>query len=394
MDRLFILADLISCVYVTNLWVFATDGTLISTNCSHPENYSIFMDDDFFLSVKAQVIEHSKPSLFQSRYHTTWLIDSFRNEKGLPEKIVAFGPIYPDSFPDKTLSHELDNMDIPLSLKFQITDLLRELPVIPFTKILEYGIMIHYAITGQKIFVQDMHYSILADPQEKDESITVKKHGTYAAEQEMLRMVREGDLSLLEKIKTMFDISNVGKLSNDNSEPLRQIKNVILVSIVLFSRAAIEGGVYPDTAMTLTDHYFQAVEAARTYQEIFDIGMTMEQDFVHRVHKIKTSSYSKPTRNLIDYIELNLEENIILSDISSEMGYSEYYLTKLFKKETGTTFKEYIREKRLEKASTYLKNTSLSVNEISEKLHFSSTSYFIDSFRKKYGITPSEFRKN
>ena len=195
--------------------------------------------------------------------------------------------------------------------------------------------------------------------------------------------------------KKMATNVNVGKLVANSSDPLRQMKNTIYVAITLFSRAAIDGGLYPDTAMTLTDRYFQAVEAATTYQEITGITSTMQADFVNRVHKIRQdSSSSKTIRAIREYVDLHKEDEIVLKDLANELGYTEYYLTKKFKKETGVTFKEYLRDVRLDYSKFLLEHSSISVREIAERLRFTSQSYFTMCFKEKYGKTPNQHRKD
>jgi len=87
-----------------------------------------------------------------------------------------------------------------------------------------------------------------------------------------------------------------------------------------------------------------------------------------------------------------MEESITLEGFAKEFGYSTYYLSKKFKAETGQTFKDYLRNLRLERAKYLLRNSRLSILQISEKLQFCSASYFSDSFRKEYGISPRNFR--
>lgn len=72
----------------------------------------------------------------------------------------------------------------------------------------------------------------------------------------------------------------------------------------------------------------------------------------------------------------------------------DYYFSKKFKQEVGITLAEYIRSKRLERAAMLLQSTNEDVQAIAMRLQFCSQSYFTDSFRKKYGISPSKYRKN
>ena len=206
-------------------------------------------------------------------------------------------------------------------------------------------------------------------------------------------LVRDGDS---DRLKESLDIElekfPIGRITRD----LKTQLEYLTVSLVnTFMIAAIEGGVYPDTALTLTDRYFQAVEAATTYQEITAITSTMQADFVNRVHKIRQeASSSKTIRAVKDYIDLHKEEEIRLKDLSNKLGYTEYYLSKKFKKETGTSFKEYIRDVRLDYALLLLSHSNDSIREISERLHFPSQSYFSQVFKEKYGKTPNQYRED
>ncbi|MBQ8994912.1 MAG: AraC family transcriptional regulator, partial [Oscillospiraceae bacterium] len=338
---------------------------------------------------------HVKPSILSIKYHVSWILDSHRANE-VPDRFFLIGPFFIDSFPESSIKQEMDMEGLSLKAKYQLLDYFRDIDSIGFTKIMNYTVMAHYAITGQKINIYDLHYPDVAPPSSNStEDNDAVVHGTYDAEREMLRMVREGDLRIFDHLQKLGANANIGKLANSNSEPLRQMRNTLLVATTLFSRAAIEGGLYPETAMTLTDHYFQAVEAAKSFQELAEVGYTMQNDFVNRVHKIHmNSNFSDSVQTVISYIDLHLEDDIFLKNIASELGYSDYYLSKKFKTETGVTIKEYIRDERLKRAAFLLEKNTLPVNEISERLKFPSHSYFTDCFKKKFGVTPKQYQLN
>lgn len=65
----------------------------------------------------------------------------------------------------------------------------------------------------------------------------------------------------------------------------------------------------------------------------------------------------------------------------------------LFKEETGRTINQYIRELRLERSEFLLRTTFLSIKEVSSEARLSSGSHFVEYFKKRYGVTPSAYRK-
>ena len=79
------------------------------------------------------------------------------------------------------------------------------------------------------------------------------------------------------------------------------------------------------------------------------------------------------------------------SELAAMVNLSESRLRHLFKKESGTTYKQYVREMRLKKAETLLRTTFLTMKEIATSLGLSS-SHFVREFKKVHGISPIGFR--
>ena len=82
------------------------------------------------------------------------------------------------------------------------------------------------------------------------------------------------------------------------------------------------------------------------------------------------------------------------SELSREMNYNGNYLSEVFLEHTGITMAAYIRNICLQEASRLLLNTELPVSAIIESLHYENRTTFYRLFRKKYGVSPAEYRKN
>lgn len=95
----------------------------------------------------------------------------------------------------------------------------------------------------------------------------------------------------------------------------------------------------------------------------------------------------------IQYIEENYTRNISLTDLAGQVNLSESYLSHLFKKETGSGIANYVLNLRLEMGKKLLKSTNLSVYEIAEKVGYSNVYYFSSSFKKAFGVSPTEYQK-
>ena len=93
------------------------------------------------------------------------------------------------------------------------------------------------------------------------------------------------------------------------------------------------------------------------------------------------------------YISDHYMEPISAADIASAAGFSPNYLSKRFREAAGIGVHEYLMFVRLQHAALDLVSTGDSITEIALRSGFSDSNYFKDAFKKKYGITPSAYRK-
>ncbi len=93
------------------------------------------------------------------------------------------------------------------------------------------------------------------------------------------------------------------------------------------------------------------------------------------------------------YIKSNFTKKIKLSDISDELHVNPTYFSALFSKEMGRPFTDYILELRVNKAKDLLKNTNMDILLIAGSSGFENQSYFTKIFRKRTGLTPRQYRQ-
>ncbi|WP_164716656.1 helix-turn-helix domain-containing protein [Paenibacillus whitsoniae] len=94
-----------------------------------------------------------------------------------------------------------------------------------------------------------------------------------------------------------------------------------------------------------------------------------------------------------DVIQANYSDpNLSLQEIADMLRMSSAYVGRIFKKQETISVADYLNEIRLLKSVMLLENNNLPVNEISEKVGFSSPSYFFKLFKKRFGTTPKDYR--
>ncbi|MCI8407666.1 MAG: AraC family transcriptional regulator [Lachnospiraceae bacterium] len=96
---------------------------------------------------------------------------------------------------------------------------------------------------------------------------------------------------------------------------------------------------------------------------------------------------------VIDYIHEHYQNSITIAELADLLHFSEPYFMRYFKRHTGVTSVDYINDFRMNKAVELLMNTENSIMEIAIQVGMHNISYFNRLFKKKYEMTPKEYRK-
>lgn len=216
-------------------------------------------------------------------------------------------------------------------------------------------------------------------------------HTPYEHELYLLDIVRSGDIKRLEENASRNTPGTPGVLSKD---PLRNRKNLLIASVTTVTRAAMDGGVPEEVAYAMSDSFIRKSEEAVDIQTVEALNARAIRDFT-----LAAASYKKKiivssrAKKCMDYIQKYLYQHLELSLLSQELNISCSTVSRIFSKEIGLSFVEYVQKERIEAAKKMLKFTSLTMLEVSSMLCFATQSYFIKIFKKHTGCTPAEFMK-
>lgn len=94
------------------------------------------------------------------------------------------------------------------------------------------------------------------------------------------------------------------------------------------------------------------------------------------------------------YIQKNVESDLSRNDIAGHLYLNPDYLSRMFRKKTGQSLKDYIVEMKIERAKYLMEHTPLSIGAVASKVGFANFSYFSQVFKKITGETPMEYRRH
>jgi YesN/AraC family two-component response regulator len=115
------------------------------------------------------------------------------------------------------------------------------------------------------------------------------------------------------------------------------------------------------------------------------------EELALEVSDCKNSNNSEIVEAAKRYIEQNFTKEISLDEIAGRVSVSSFYLSRIFSKREGMTYKEYLIKLRMERAKQLLKEGKKSIKEISIDVGYTDQNYFSRAFKKYYNKSPKEF---
>lgn len=375
-------------------WCYDANGTLLGSNC--PDEAMLGAAFEVFGCLRKMLAvgaERDLPTFLSSDTGLVWGA-AFERVEGVLYRCHVIGPVFYSNVSVDVIYRGLMSRDFSNYSRAwveSLKDALCRVPTSQYTNFSRNLRMLHYCITGRRIQISDVFVEDIQIIPGTRPHTPRDRHRVYNAEKAMLEMVKLGDLNYREALSASMMISDGVKVQAKNPIQAGVVSTVVFCSIVC--RAAIEGGLSPEEAYSLGDAYIQSALNARTVDEFSTICMSMYDDFVHRVHRIRENpKYSKPIQRCCDYIEMNIDRNIRAQELADLVGYSVPYFTRRFKQETGFGISDYAKAARIERAKILLDTTEDTIQQISDRLGFSTRSYFSQSFLSVTGMSPKEYR--
>ncbi len=213
----------------------------------------------------------------------------------------------------------------------------------------------------------------------------------YAFENELIRAVSLGQQHKESLLATQLSEQMFEKRVAD---PVRNAKNYCIIMNTLLRKAAEDGGVHPVYIDSTSSKFAKKIELLSDTRACSSMMREMFSSYCRLVYKHSVKRYSPIVQKTILVIDSDISAELSLNNLAKKQDISAGYLATIFKRETGKTVSEYIKDKRIEHAMYLLGTTHLQIQTVALHCGIMDVQYFSKIFKKKIGKNPKEYRES
>jgi AraC-like DNA-binding protein/ligand-binding sensor protein len=243
---------------------------------------------------------------------------------------------------------------------------------------------------------EHLYYVVSAFPSQRELSEAVPAQtdlfsAAYSIEKEdeLLLAISKGDIHTANVV--LNDILKQMLLHNGSN--IEVLRSRVVELTVLLSRAALKGGADINEILGLNYGYLREIDSFSSVEDIVLWLHMVTRRFTDYVFEFHGAKHMDTIYKAIEYIKRNYAKKLSLKKIAEHLFISRQYFCRIFKEETGQTPGEYITFVRIEESKKLLRNSSINIIDIPERVGFENQSYFTKIFKKETGITPARYRR-
>jgi len=183
-------------------------------------------------------------------------------------------------------------------------------------------------------------------------------------------------------------------LSARTEVPLSSLRSKLLEFIIVISRAAGEGGADPEELAFVEASVYRQILDSKSRSECIKVISACTKRFGDLFAAKYASESVSLVKKAVAFLSENYDKDISLQEIANTISLSPHYFSRLFKTITGLNFVDYLTEIRISQAKQLLRQSSMMISEVAEKVGYRDASYFSRVFVKTVGSSPREYRGN
>jgi len=312
---------------------------------------------------------------------------------------VLVGPFLMDN-PDSVLISDIaKNYKIPLESLLDLYDYSREVPIMSPTLVTQISKLLTFLFDG---LITDSRLEFITNQNKLDqqskinESIQMYKSSgvpalsiyPYEKEKALITKVKTGNVQEAKGI--LNDLLGYVLFSEGND--LNAVKTRAIELSSLLSRAAIESGASTDAILRINNQFLKNLSDITDLDNLCLKLQEIVEVFTESMFHHMPTKNNEVIKKAFAYISQNYSSSLSLEAVANHVHLNPAYFSTIFKESSGSSFKEYLNMVRIEESKHLLANTDYSIINIAIATGFEDQSYFSKVFKKYTGLTPKQYR--
>lgn len=310
---------------------------------------------------------------------------------------VLLGPFCTHIFSRGDCMQLLKKLTLSAGLYDSLLSYRDRFPLMNFSSVFHITTSLIKLISDREYHFHTIDYASVSEGYVKSDETTIRQQYSqficehYSAEQQFMHSIQTGDsesaLVQLQHLQRGFQsFKKLGTTLENERIAAAIVRTMVRI-------AAVRTGLPTLSIDMLSRANTIATKKAKTIDQIYAEKEKMVIAFCEEVKAHNEQGYSHLISSVIYYMEHEYDEGITVAQLAQEFHVSPNYLTSTFHRETGQTPTDYLRRIRTRQARRLLLTTNLSIQKVSEKIGIDDSNYFVKLFKKDYGMTPSQYRK-
>lgn len=185
----------------------------------------------------------------------------------------------------------------------------------------------------------------------------------------------------------------IGRVYFTSGNNFEIIRTRTIELVALLSRALVENGGDQAQVYRMTEEALNQIMDERDLTGLSYTLLEVLDLFIEMAFADQKVPDSPSLQKAVNYINEHYFEPLGLRDVAGYVGLNSAYFSASFKRRMGVSFSDYLAERRIGQAKVLLKNSNMSLMEISLAVGYGNQSYFSKVFKQRVGMSPRKFRE-
>ena len=321
--------------------------------------------------------------------------------RGVMLGAVLVGPFLMQEADSILISSLSQKYNIPTETLLDLYDRVGEITIVPPGTVTQISRLLSYMFAGA---ITDSRIQFLASRQKAEqqarisESIQMYKMSgareepsyPYEKEKELLRIVKSGDVAKARAV--LNDL--LGYILFSSGSDLTFVKSRAIELCSMLSRAAIEeGSTSANQILQINNQFLTSLTQISSIEALCHKLLEIVETFTNSMFSEEPIRNTPVLEKAFSYISANYMNPVTLEETAEHVHLSPAYFSSVFKQACGTSFSDYLNLIRIEESKRLLSNTDYSILNIAVAVGYRDQSYFSKVFKKYTGMTPKQYRQ-